>query len=53
MNPDRIAMLQDTFEKIRPAADKVAAAFYAKLFELDPAVKPLFKGDMKKAAAEG
>jgi hemoglobin-like flavoprotein len=29
-----------------PIADKAAELFYGKLFELDPSVKPLFKGDM-------
>jgi len=41
-------LVQSSFTKVAPIADKAAEIFYAKLFEMDPAVKPLFKGDMKK-----
>ncbi len=41
-------LVQDSWSKVVPIADKAAELFYAKLFELDPAVKPLFKGDMKE-----
>lgn len=48
MDSKKIILLQTTFEKIRPITDTVAKSFYDKLFELDPSVKSLFKGDMKK-----
>jgi hemoglobin-like flavoprotein len=31
---------------VAPIADPAAKLFYQKLFELDPELKPLFKGDM-------
>ncbi|MGF1696171.1 globin domain-containing protein [Vibrio lamellibrachiae] len=40
-------LIQDSFAKVAPIADKAAEIFYAKLFEYDPSLKVLFKGDMK------
>lgn len=48
MDSEKIALLKTTFAKIRPITDLVAERFYNKLFELDPSVRPLFKGDMQK-----
>jgi len=31
---------------VLPIADTAAALFYARLFELDPALRPMFRGDM-------
>ncbi len=42
----KIALVQSTFEKVVPIAETAAELFYNKLFELDPDLKPLFKGDM-------
>lgn len=39
-------LVQTTFGMVVPIADKAAEIFYAKLFELDPELKPLFKGNM-------
>jgi len=39
-------LVQSTFGMVAPIADKAADIFYTKLFELDPALKPLFKGDI-------
>lgn len=46
MNEHTIKAVQETFALVEPIADKAAEIFYAKLFELDPALKPLFQGDM-------
>jgi hemoglobin-like flavoprotein len=48
MNADQIAIVQETFEKVRPISETAAELFYKRLFELNPSFKPLFKGDMKK-----
>jgi len=48
MNTKTIELVQGTFSQVAPIADKAAEIFYAKLFDLDPSLKPLFKGDMKK-----
>lgn len=39
-------LVQSSFSRIVNQQDEVAALFYSRLFELDPNVKPLFKGDM-------
>jgi hemoglobin-like flavoprotein len=48
MNAEQIAVVQSTFEKVHPLSDTTAEMFYYRLFELDPSVKSLFKGDMKE-----
>lgn len=44
----KIALVQASFERLAPEAQRTAALFYARLFELDPAVKPLFRHDMQE-----
>lgn len=46
MEQTTIDAVQSTFAMVEPIADKAAELFYGKLFELDPELKPLFKGDM-------
>jgi nitric oxide dioxygenase len=46
MTPEQIALVQNSFKKVAPIADQAAAVFYKRLFELDPDLKALFKGDM-------
>lgn len=46
MNPTTIHNVQSTFNIIAPISDNAAALFYNKLFELDPSLKSMFKGDM-------
>ncbi len=46
MTPRETELVQGSFAKVVPIADQAAAMFYARLFELDPALKALFKGDM-------
>ena len=48
MTPDKIYLVQDSWELVKPISDQAAELFYAKLFELDPSLKPLFQGDMKE-----
>ena len=48
MDTTTINLVQDSFKKVAPIADTAAAIFYTKLFELDPSVQALFKGDMKE-----
>lgn len=45
-------LVQSSFTKVAPIADKAAEIFYAKLFQMDPEVKPLFKGNMKEQGAK-
>lgn len=46
MTPDQITLVQESFKGVLPIADTAAKLFYQKLFELDPELKSLFKGDM-------
>jgi len=39
--------VQSTWTRVVPIKEQAAALFYGRLFELDPSLKPLFKGDMK------
>jgi hemoglobin-like flavoprotein len=48
MKPEQIARVRASFAKVAPIPDLVASLFYQKLFALDPALKPLFKGDMQE-----
>jgi hemoglobin-like flavoprotein len=41
-----ITLVKDSFRKIVPIADQAAALFYARLFELDPSLRAMFRGDM-------
>ena len=41
-------LVQTSFAKVVPIAETAADLFYARLFALDPTLKPLFKGDMKE-----
>jgi len=48
MTPEQIALVKSSWQQVMPMADKAAELFYAKLFELDPELRPLFKGDMEE-----
>lgn len=46
VTPEQVGLIQDSFSKVVPIADKAAEIFYAKLFEFDPSLKSLFKSDI-------
>lgn len=46
MTPEKIALVQGSWEKVKPISDKAAELFYGKLFELNPAYRDLFPEDM-------
>ena len=48
MTPDQVKAIQESFAKVAPISEQAAALFYGRLFEIAPAVKPLFRGDMKE-----
>lgn len=47
MNTQEIQTLQQSFSLVEPIAETAASLFYGRLFELDPALRPLFKSDLK------
>lgn len=48
MTPEEIQLINKSWEKVVPISDTAAELFYGKLFELDPSVRSMFKGDMKE-----
>jgi hemoglobin-like flavoprotein len=52
MTPTQIQLVQSTWAKVVPIKDAAAEIFYGKLFEMDPALRPLFKGDLKAQGAK-
>jgi hemoglobin-like flavoprotein len=48
MNMIQKALVQTSFAQVRPIADAAAALFYSRLFELDPTLRPLFKGPIEE-----
>lgn len=46
MTPENQTLVRESFAKVAPIAPQAAALFYGRLFELDPSLRPLFKGDM-------
>ena len=42
MTEDQKTIVKSTWAMVVPIADQAAAIFYAKLFEMDPSVKPMF-----------
>ena len=48
MNQKQIALVQASFAEVVPIADTAAALFYDRLFELDPSLRAMFRGDMKE-----
>ena len=47
MTPEQIEMVQNSWGQVKPISEQAADMFYAKLFEMDPDIKPLFKGAIK------
>ena len=44
----QVTLVQETFAVIAPIADDAAALFYRRLFELDPSLQAMFKGNMSE-----
>ena len=48
MNAEQIELVQRTFSLAAPMSHEVAGCFYKRLFELDPTLRPLFRGNIKE-----
>lgn len=46
MDAAKIQLVQNSFALVVPISEQAAEIFYAKLFEKDPSLKALFRGDM-------
>lgn len=48
MTPTQVSLVKSSFQQVAPIAPQAASLFYGKLFELDPALRPLFKSDLSE-----
>jgi len=48
MTPHQISLVQKSWALAEPLGDTVTTLFYGRLFELDPSLRALFKGDMQE-----
>ena len=48
MSPQQIRLVQETFEMVEPMAGTAAGLFYSRLFEIDPALRSMFRGDIEE-----
>ena len=46
MTPEQIALVKSSWQQVLPIKDIAADLFYTRLFELDPSLRGMFKGDM-------
>ena len=52
MTPEIKRQVQDSWSKVIPIADVAGKLFYTNLFEADPALKQLFKGNIEEQSAK-
>ncbi len=50
LNPDQILIVQETYLTFATNAQRAGKLFYDRLFEIDPTLRPLFKGDIDAQA---
>lgn len=50
VTPDQVHIIRRTFSELTRHEEVAALVFYKRLFELDPALRPLFKGDIREQA---
>lgn len=46
MTPEKITLVRNSWQQVLPIKETAATLFYGRLFELDPALRSLFRGDM-------
>lgn len=52
LTSDQISLIETSFADVGPIKDQAAALFYARLFDIAPQVRPLFKSDMTEQGAK-
>jgi hemoglobin-like flavoprotein len=52
MTPAEVNLVKHTWSRVVPIKETAASLFYGRLFELDPSLKPLFKGDITEQGAK-
>lgn len=48
MDNEQERLVRETWSKLIPHSDRVGELFYTRLFELNPSLRPLFKGGMEE-----
>lgn len=48
MTDEQIKLVKTSFGKVERVAEEAAVLFYARLFELNPGLQPLFKNDIRE-----
>ena len=48
MTPHQIQQIRETFALVAKQPDAAASAFYRRLFEIDPGLRPLFRPDLEE-----
>lgn len=48
MTPNQIQLIRETFALVAEQPDVAAAAFYQRLFEIDPSLRPLFQSNLEQ-----
>jgi hemoglobin-like flavoprotein len=51
MTPEQKRLVQESFARVVPIKEQAASLFYDRLFTLDPSLRTLFKGDIKRQGA--
>ena len=51
MTPEQVQHVRNSFAKVAGMQAQAGAMFYRRLFELEPSLRPLFKGDMTAQGA--
>ena len=51
VTPEQIERVRSSFAKVAASQGQAAAMFYRRLFELEPSLRPLFRGDMTAQGA--
>ena len=50
MTPEQVNLVRDSWQKVEGISDAAGVMFYDNLFELDPCLRSLFKGDISQQA---
>jgi len=48
MTPEQVQLVKTSFASVLPIAERAGMMFYDHLFELDPTLRPMFKGDISE-----
>jgi truncated hemoglobin YjbI len=48
MNPNNVALVQQSCKKVAAMGQPAAELFYAELFAIDPSLRQMFKADMSE-----